>query len=58
MSLVSFEELRDFVTPAIYNAQEKNHISSGAALCAIDVQHWEAQGSPKQKPYTVALENF
>ena len=43
---------------AICNVQEKNPVPTGAALFAVGIQHWEAQGNPKQKPYTVALEDF
>lgn len=49
---------QDFAPLAVDNVKEKNQVPRGAALSALDVQHWEAQRNPKQEPYTVALENF
>ena len=35
---VNYEEPQDFATLAVYNIQEKNQISRGAALSALDIQ--------------------
>lgn len=48
----------DFAPLAVYPVCEKNQVPGGAALFVPGIQHWEAQGGPKLKPYTVALEDF
>ena len=49
---------QDFAPMAVYNVQEKNRVPRGVNPLSNDIQPWKAQGSPEQKPYTVALENL